>query len=548
MNPDPQRYKAWLDANADKADTDNYKAVEAAYNEASRIAAAKQEWAAGNPVERAGVLAANIVPKLQETAIAMGVKGAPAAAGEMLGRRFGGPVGARVGGALGAGVGSVAEQVRQRGIGGIRAGELGADVLAGAIQPKSLMGAGATGAALDVARQAIDEGQVNLKNVSVAGAGAMAGAAAGRAMAGKQPDPLDVGLNEYRYQAWKDVEKYGVKVSPMELDRGLGMATRVAGPNQLATKAAHNNQLAWQKMAREQVGLPTDTTVLAFKPSYRGPDGKKVKGTIDAEIEKNWGPYKEIEDISKSISKEYEDFKAGKSDGGKFLKQGLNDEQIGKVAFAADALESLKSARHALKQALRKKEAGDPNAGADIELQKGRIQRIESTLEEVAQIAGKPELMERLAKARARIAELHALDNATTAYGAVDPKLLYSQMESGVPLTGNLQKMANFYAAFRGSGSEFVQAGPISAQGQAVNYMARNVVQGNPEGGIAAAVPMLSESVADFLLSAPMQRRFMQQRVNPVETGASAFLRQAGILGSPQLDPFVNRPQDASAR
>lgn len=545
----PDTFKQWLDANADKQGTPDYETVRLGYERLNRVEGYKQELKTANRAEVAGIVADYLLNVGKDFAKAAAIKGGPAAIGQVLGGavgervagKAGRSIGERVGGGIGAGAGSIAYQMNERG--SVKPGETMMDVASGAFQPKSLTTSGLANMAFDVVRQKIDEGKVDWSSAAAAGAGGAAGTGIANKLAGQQVTPQDAMMLN-RISRFEEVRPYGVVVNPAELATELNMTQRVAMPAATSAKAAHINQAAWQKMVREQLELPTEGNTLFEETRLMVGKENKVLGTIDKKIEEVAQPYRDIKAISEGVVEEIKLKDQGKLKDPKYLRDNVTPEGVESMLLAKQNLEQIREIRHQRKGLARRAAAGDPQAQVEMRVLLEREGIAEKQLEKAAIAAGDDKLVERLTEARQKIAVLKAVDDATTSYGTVDPAVLSALRQSGAPLTGNLEKIALFYDAFKPSATEIVQAGPVQGMGVSMAYTARNVASGNPTGAFAAGIPVVSEAVRDYLL-APNQQR---AALNPVITQRpdslmAAGARQAGALGSPQLDNTQPSPE-----
>lgn len=532
----------WLESNKDKADTPEYQQVALAHGTAQRMAGLMTEIAAQkqdpefNPGQYAGIAAEYLMGVAKDFASAALIKGGSAAVGQVAGRiagervggKTGGKIGERIGGGLGAGVGSV---IHQKTVGGeVQPGELLTDIAAGAIQPRSLTGAGIVGTGLDIARQAIDTGKIDLKQASAAGAGMAAGAGAARRAAGGAITPEDA-MMAARIKAFEDVRPYGVVINPAQLSTELKMSQRMAGTEATSAKAAHHNQAAWQKMVREQAELPTDGDLLLKPTTYKLGRGKNAdKGTIDTKIEEVSAPYREIAALTEKVLEDEANLAKGQKT--TLIRPGVTQEGIIAMREAKSTLDEIKSVRFARRDQAQKAAMGDPEARAKVQELIAREEALNAKLELAAIASGDETLVPRLRDARQKIAVLKVIDDATTTYGTVDPAVIAALRDAGAPITGNLERIALFHNAFPMDATEIRRAGPVQGAGVAMAYTGRSLLQKNPAGAAAAGIPVVSEALRDYMLSPRSQQRALTLPVTPnMENLQAAFMRQGGALG-----------------
>lgn len=551
-NAEAAEMAAWLERYKDRAGTPEYQQVQSAHAMAKRLSGYREEAKTANVPEKFGIAADYLKGVAQDFFTAAGIKGVPTAAGQVaggtVGQRFMGKPGRKVGEAIGGGIGAAAGSLAyQTGVrGDISGGELMTDIVAGATQPKNVLVAGAVGAGLDIARQKIDKGTVNLSEASAAGFGMAAGAAGARAMAGRSVSPADA-LMEQRRQIFEDVRKYDIVVNPASLSDEFSVATALGGKEAISSRVSGHNQMGWQKMGFEQMELDMPKNGLLVPTDYRLGRGKgAIKGTIDKKIEEVSKPYREVSALSDIVNKELEDFKAGKPT--KIIRPNVSQEGIEAMKNAAQNLDEIKSIRFERKGLAKRAAMGDPEAKAAIRAMVEREKQLESQLELAASASGDETLMPRLREAREKIAVLKIYDDATTDYGTIDPAVVYSLRDAGAPTTGNLERMARFYGAFgkTGDASEIVNAGVQGSGGLPVTYATRAALEGNKGGIAAGGVPVVRGLAQEYLLAPDSQKAALRtpMQYNP-EGVPAAFIRQAGAMGG--MNVSAQPPDQASA-
>lgn len=534
-------YQSWLNANADKQGTDEYKTVQRAYD-AAKILEERQElkkiWndPQTTPAFRASIMGAYAINKAQEFALSALTRGGMSAAGQIAGRRVGGPVGERLGAAAGAVLGGITDSALQGQP--INPVELAGEATAAAVNPRSVMGSAATAAAVNAATQAIQTGKVDPSAVSAAGGTAASGALMSKVAAPGVGKPVVDPMQQARYDIFKELRKYGVKANPAELERGSQVINTIAGVQQLSVDASKANQRAWQIMAREATELPTQGR-LYFKPT-RFVEGKGyIRGDIDEQIHKVSEPYRQLSALSKEAADELEAIQSGAPVRSKFWAKNPPKDVAEAVLSAKSNVEELKRVRFETKKAFDEQNKGIPGAREKIELLKEQEAMLEVQLEKAAAASGKPKLLDELKQARPKIARLKSLDMATTSYGFVDPAMLSKLREAGVPLEGNLEKIALFHDAIRGSAQEAVGLGATAIPNINTSYTGRNIAQGNRAGLFSGGMPVVSAAIRDFILNTePVQNRFARPKPDVApQSLTQAFASKATLLPASTITP-----------
>lgn len=536
-------YKAWIDSNPDKKGSEEYKAVESAFLAAGglspEIEAVKEVMLdpKTTSVERLAALAPWTYYKGRDLVTSIGARAAPAALGQFIGQRYAGPAGGRIGAGVGSLAGSVYDQMRTKGE--VSLGETMADVGSAVMAPRGVVRSGLVGAGASAVQQVVDEGRVDLGKVGQA-ASVSTATAAGIKQA--MPPKLVVNPRDadyaYRYAAFRDVKPYGVKINPAEIERGSQAFSQFAGEDAMSVMAAKQNQNAWQKMVREQAGLETDLkrlrkNSLAFAPATNKYGIDLDDSEIDRKIAVEAAPYRKIEEISKKVEEEVGLIAQQKLKNGKYVTSYVSPEGIDAMRGAAQNLKELRSVRKQQKAELAKMDAGDPMARDRFIALREAESGLESKIEAAAAASGEKGLLDDLKVARQKIAVLKTIDNATESYGLVNPKKLFQQYEAGVPLSGNLKKIAMFYDAFKQSGEEAVAAGLIKMPGTAANYTARNAMQGKASGLLSGGFPILSEAARNYIMRDAAQERYAFPRiVSAPATIQEMSVRQASMAAA----------------
>lgn len=533
-------YNRWLSENTDKRGTPEWTLVQDAYNQALNHESRKAAWNdAASISERAALLSVRALPFAKETIKSMGIKGVSTAIGQYTGERVAGKLGKSIGGSIGSAIGSLAYQAQTED--GVKPGQLTADILSGSMPVRGVVSNAMVNMLSEATRQAIDEKKLNLQGIGAAGAAGVAGSMSSNAIAGKQITMLDKLLEE-RNSIFQKLRNKGIVVNPDELgNRGSKFLIQQAGSSNISDNAATRNAFIFQKMAREELGLPSDKRDLAFKPNTIDSKGNVIKGELDGYIAKQGKPYEQIREISKAAKEDQQNFiKTGKATGVAKVITSQEDRDL--VLSAADLLDQLKDARNeVLKQGVLLK-TSDANADTYNSWlsAKEAVNQIEGKLSRVAEVWGDPNLKVRLDIARTNIAKAYKVKQATNSQsGLLDISVLDKmKRDYGEKLTGNLSDLADFYNAFSPSSKYVVDAISNSTSSSGSQYSARNIAQGNPSGLTQSALSLLRPSIYNYLLSERKQREYASPltELNP-DTILSASARAAILAGgrNPEL-------------
>lgn len=475
----------------------------------------------------------------------LGIRGGAPAAGQSLGALTGpfAPAAIPVFGAIGGAAGSTIDQLRQGGK--FSYGDVLSSAGMGAIpgSPIASGGRALAGAAMKQGAQnfiakAVQTGvdEKRLPTFGEAG-GAFAGGAvgapiqkaAGAFLNANGPIPT---LNEFeaanqmRDNAFRELRKVAnVKVPPHELDRGSDFISSVGGKAALQQQASKYNQLAWQELGRETIGLK-GALPIAKKLS----NGQwSVKGLMDDYRVANYEPYETIKDISQQAKD------MGKTvftaPGGHELAVQMDTPQgrdiLLKAAADVDALKNARVKSQALYEQLKNNK---PEAYAPWQAARQEVETLSDRIDAAAKSVGDDKLLARLAQARKNIAQSYALQNSVNpSSGLLDPAALGGQLLDGVPLTDNLKKIADFANNFH---REAVESSRVPAPG-VNNLTAKTTLgmasQNTPPGYVAAFLDTFGPKQArKIVLSNWAQDSFAKDRLQPTAQDFAAMMARYG--------------------
>ncbi len=223
------------------------------------------------------------------------------------------------------------------------------------------------------------------------------------------------------------------------------------------------NGTVWNKLSRRELGLPENS--MPIKGGYLG--------------ELNGVPITDLNDYRKVMAEPYREVAK------------LNPK-------TAAQLQELNSTRGDMRDAYR-----DATTGGHADDWKRfreanqKAQLLEGEIDATAVSLGQPQLVKRLREARTKIAQSYATENATDAStGIVNAISLGKQLNEGVPLTGELKKIADFANSFY---REAIDAGRIGSG--AANQSMTGTLRA------AATAPLLLSDFTQNLAANPAEKR-----------------------------------------
>lgn len=180
----------------------------------------------------------------------------------------------------------------------------------------------------------------------------------------------------------------------------------------------------------------------------------------------------------------------------------------------------------------------DPATLREARALRQRAEGLETQFEQMAQQAGRPQLIDQLRQARVNIAKAHgyeaALDDVT---GNVDARILASQFDKGAPMTGGSAEIARAANVYGPSMRLPENVGPNPGLSMFDYLTALGSVGGavgtqNPAFMAGAALPLVRPAVRSGILSSPYQATMGRPNINPLGRDDALLL---GILsGSAQ--------------
>ncbi len=426
--------------------------------EEEKIAAVQAELDRTNLPAGAGMLAGQPkggvpVPRIIKDAA---LEGGGGTAGQVIGA-FGGPfapITVPLGGAIGGGLGNYAAQRLRVNAGEqdkIRIGELMGAIGTNAIPGLSLETAGAKGLIREGVKQGaaglgrnvlqtgVDEGRLPTPTSAVLSTVLPAAGGVVAQKIGSMNPEVQAALKAA--EAAKTVEQ-----KTFEAGKALGLKTsNEAGkpPAVVANLLSSKNRDKINAAVVEELGLPKNTEIT--------PD------VLDDIRQTESAPYAEIEKISKAAAAkkaaiEKERYTA--TDPHDLAIQKSDPKTVAELAplevQAAADIDGLRKARKAATTGFRGyKTTGDPKTLQAAEDALELADKLESQIDSAAIAAGKPELAKQLAASRTRIAKTYDVEKALNLGNAdVSVPALLRAKKAGRPLSGNLETLANYGAAF----------------------------------------------------------------------------------------------------
>jgi len=277
----------------------------------------------------------------------------------------------------------------------------------------------------------------------------------------KPPVPLSV-----REQTLKEGVELGLGAPPSAVtDSFLGRRLEsIGGKAALGQQAAIENQKITNEVSKKYAQVL--------------PDEELTLTTLKAARDRLSEPYREVSNLSKIAKNALEEW-----------REANKQSQAWYKAYERLLLPSLQQKAERFKQT---------------------AERALDTMEQTARDSGRPELVESLKKARIDIAKNYQVERALNlGSGDADAAIYGRALDQGIPLSGDLLKIAKFQQAFRPYMREggLVPTPGVSATEAGMGAFLATVGSAahGPQGVIAGGLPLIREPVRNFLLSRSMQ-------------------------------------------
>lgn len=516
-----------------------------AEGEAGKPSKGERDPRTGLPMERDFSGIPNRLRKTKAMILQAGGAGAGAIAGSPLG-----PPGIVGGAIIGGLTGNLLEQETRPGYDvskpllGIKPGEAAGAALSSAVLPGTPVSAGLTSllkegskqAALGLASKAletgIDEGRLPtgkeaaLSTIIPALGGVLGQKITEASPAAEKALAAANAAKPIEQQSFEAGQKIGLKAANAE-----GKAPAV-----MANLLSKKNQPKINEASATDLGLPKDTEIT--------PDVLKT-------IRKDEGaPYGEIESLASAAKAKADQIRKERftaTDPHELAVQ-MNDPktvaELGPLDIQAAAdVDGLRKARKEASDGFFSyKRSGDPKALESAQAALERSHKLEDQIDQAAQVAGKPDLVDRLAASRQRIAKTYDYEQALNSSNAdISAPVLGRLLDKGRPLSGNAKAIADFNNAFpyaTKEGASVMAPGVTRAEGMtALLSMLSGIGAGTATGhtalgALAGAAPLFGPLKRQIVTSDAYQKIF--QKYSPTEVAIPRDLKSMALQEAAQ--------------
>lgn len=307
----------------------------------------------------------------------------------------------------------------------------------------------------------------------------LAPAAATRAVVGT-PKPF----NAVKADTLETSREKGYKVPGSETNDSFinNRLESIAGKAALKQQMGLANQENTNRLSAEDMGLPKGTAI--------------TQGEIDSYIARVSQPYRDVASLS---------------------------------PIAANALERLREARKDANAQWRFYDrSADPRAQKEAEALTAKAQMLEGVIEKVAAKSGKPELLDELRDARAKVARAHDYERALNEADANVSAPAMGRAFEKKPLSENAEVIGKFAKAFPGYATEGSRIPPPDvSKSEAISSAILGTMgygAAGPGGLVAAGLPFISAPTRAMLMSDRYQRALTKSGMPPQEAAIRSLL------------------------
>jgi hypothetical protein len=441
-----------------------------------------------------------------DTAKSMAIQGGAAATGQMLGAAtgLGAPVMVPLFGGIGGGVGYIADQMRRDQPitpGGLMSSVAVSTIPGGSAVKggRALLGESMKMGGLNLmaknAETLLDEGRF-----SSPGEAALAffGGAGGEIVSNRAGKLLGAGnptakkteqeiLNAGRDSTLRALRREGFVVAPHTVERGSDVFSSIGGKAAIQQTAAKKNQVVWQRMAAEDLGIVDPKTGKgAAIPIY--------DETLENVRKRAAAPYERIQEIQKTaearlkgLRKDLQQFAGGDPMQAKVLDSNFSSAQDNLAIRAGADVEQLKLTRAKAYDAFKAWRGGDPAAYTTWRGEITKANALEDTIDAAAKQLGDKKLLSDLRKSRRLIAKTYAVQEAINpTSGMVDPVVIGRMRDARVPLDGKLKLIGDAQLVFNKEAVEAARVPSPGVDNMSTKFALSSAAHGSPVGTLAA--------------------------------------------------------------
>jgi hypothetical protein len=396
--------------------------------------------------------------------------------------------------------------------------------------------------------------------------------------------------NATRKQTLQEAQAVGYVVEPSSVRQPTSKLETIAGKASIAQEASFRNQAVTNKLAAKAIGLPEDTPLslsiidevrrraakpyeeiqqlapgsqlqglkvktIEDRPMVPGPITGVATKEIRGEAPTTFGlKASEIRDeagnllgmhvgtSSKAAKGPLESVSTNVTSRGQDVPGALQGLKVQVREMRGEAiLDQLRQARSDASTFYRHYDrSSDPASLAQGKKAAALAESLETQIEEIAQRAGRPELVDQLRAARQLYARTYDVERALNlGSGNVSAPILGRMVDQGRPLSGELRVIGKFAQAFPRVAREVEGVPPAGVSGtdaasSAVLGIGGAAAAGNPLGAVAGGLPLLRGPARTRVLSEGYQSKLLEPSAPP--TPSSVTAGRAAMVGKTQVE------------
>ena len=319
-------------------------------------------------------------------------------------------------------------------------------------------------------------------------------------------------------------------VNPSTFNR---MAEGLVGKISTAQGSSVLNQGVFNRIARESVGLPEGVPL--SKASLQGIRSKLgkiyegIKKSDDIIVDDVFrSDIAGIADVAGNVQSAFPNLPVSGAETVGKLVDGLNVDRF----TARAGVDLVKSLRRESKTLF--KSFDDPTKYAEAVAKRRAADAVDDMILRNLENTGRLDLASQYKPAREMIAKTHTIEAALNEAGTIDPKILARQLNSGTPMTGDMELAARFADSFRSASRATNESFPLFSP---LDFYTSLGLGGMVDPTLAAAGvarPLLRRG----LLTGPAQRSLLSPSTLPAEAADQGLSvlemlsRRGGALGA----------------
>jgi hypothetical protein len=358
-------------------------------------------------------------------------------------------------------------------------------------------------------------------------------------------------LNAGRDSTLRALRREGFVVAPHTVERGSDVISSIGGKAAIQQTAAKKNQVVWQRMAAEDLGIVDPRTGKGAAIPIYDETLENVRMRAAEPYERIKGMQKTAETRLKGLRKDLEGFAGGDPMQAKVLDSNFRSAQDNLAVRAGADVEQLKLTRAKAYDAFKAWRGGDPAAYTTWKGEITKANALEDTIDAAAKQLGDKKLLADLRKSRRLIAKTYAVQEAINpTSGMVDPVVIGRMRDARVPLDGKLKLIGDAQLVFNKEAIEAARVPSPGVDNMSTKFALSSAAHGSPVGTLAAiAQGTIGRAPRAYYFSDTIQNMIASPRTNAnVLPNTLTALARFGTMAEGRDNPFLYRGEDPRRR